>query len=234
MQQRLRILLTSLDRALRARKMSVNVSILVGVLMSLSLHATAGDRAATTGHSQHVSALPHNSCPIAAAAIRELPELEFDSIFRRPIGAFGAQLSDRALALAGRCVRMRGYKVAMQHAPTGGFMFAPLPAQIDDDDEALADDLPMNTVLVLFANDQLIATIPTHAPVQIVGVLQLGAVEEPSWSRVFVARLQLDEKSTRQLGVIIESAKKFGARAETTETISRRSAELRSQKRLAK
>ena len=72
-------------------------------------------------------------------------------------------------------VRMIGYMVQQEPLPTSSFLLAPLPVQISDEDEPLADDLPPSTVSVIVpgAETKSIRSLP--GLIQITGVLHVGA-----------------------------------------------------------
>jgi hypothetical protein len=130
---------------------------------------------------------------------RGVAELRFGDIYRNPVGPLGLELSERALALDGRRVRIVGFMVAEEEATPGVFMLSPLPAAIGHDDEGLADDLPPSTVFVHLesAADAEIPRLP--GLIQLQGTLSVGARSEDHSGRVSAVRLLLDKRGTREL-----------------------------------
>ncbi len=130
---------------------------------------------------------------------RGVAELRFRDIYQNPVGPLGLELSERARTLDGKRVRMVGFMVAEEHATPGGFMFAPLPAAVGHDDEALADDLPPSTVFVRLESAPE-ATVP-HLPglLALHGTLSVGARSEPAFGRISSVRLLLDKRTTGTL-----------------------------------
>lgn len=118
-------------------------------------------------------------------------DLKFGDFFVRPIRAEGLQLTPRVLELQGQRVRILGYMVEQEDAPPGRLLLSPLPIQIHEHDNALADDLPPSTVFVY------VPTTP-NAPIPYVpglmlltGILQVGNQTEAD-GRISVVRLILD------------------------------------------
>lgn len=104
-----------------------------------------------------------------------LQDLAFHDLFQLPIGPKGLVPSPRLLQLNGRRVRMLGYRVqvAPEQALPHLLLLSPLPAQVGDEDDSLADDLPPQVVFVHGAN------LPnTPGLLQVQGRLELGAKDE--------------------------------------------------------
>ena len=118
-------------------------------------------------------------------------ELKFSEFFVRPVGKRGLEVTDRLQHLDGRRVRVLGYMVHQEEPPAGRFLFTPMPAQIHEHDNGLADDLPASTLYV---------SVPTLRSGQVpyvpglmllTGTLSVGNQAEPD-GRISVARLALD------------------------------------------
>lgn len=114
-------------------------------------------------------------------------DLLFRDFFAMPVGPRGLQPSEELLSLNGKVVRMRGY-VAHQESPTAGvFILSPLPVELGDADEGLADDLPPAVVFV-HAGDRSSPYIA--GVVQVTGTLEVGPQNEAD-GRVSQVRLVL-------------------------------------------
>lgn len=116
-------------------------------------------------------------CTLAPASPPErVAELRFAQVFKLPAGPRGLEPTPEFLALDGRVVRIAGYKVRAA-VDRGGFIIAPFPLSIGDDDESLSDDLPASALYVR-SEDQTGASDAAAAPQLIVvtGVLRVGAV----------------------------------------------------------
>ena len=134
----------------------------------------------------------------AARAKFEIPslpegvsELKFNEFFVTPVGVRGLEVTDKLQRLDGRRVRVLGYMVHQEEPPAGRFLFTPMPAQIHEHDNGLADDLPASTLYVS------VPTLPKdpvpHVPglMLLTGKLSVGNMAEPD-GRISVARLALD------------------------------------------
>jgi hypothetical protein len=115
-------------------------------------------------------------------------DLLFRDLFAMPVGPRGLQPSAELLQLNGKVARMRGY-IAHQESPIAGvFILSPLPVELGDADEGLADDLPPAIVFV-HASDRA-APYPAGV-VQVTGTLEVGPQNEAD-GRVSQVRLVLD------------------------------------------
>lgn len=115
-------------------------------------------------------------------------DLLFRDFFAMPVGPRGLQPSEELLHLSGKVVRMRGY-VARQESPTAGvFILSPLPVELGDADEGLADDLPPAVVFV-HSGDRPAPYV--RGVVQVTGTLEVGPQNEAD-GRVSQVRLFLD------------------------------------------
>ncbi len=118
-------------------------------------------------------------------------ELKFSDFFVRPVGKRGLELTDKLQQLDGKRVRILGYMVDQVEPPPGRLLLTPMPKQIHEHDNGLADDLPASTVYV---------SVPTvrekpvpHAPglMLLTGTLSVGNRTEAD-GRISVVRLALD------------------------------------------
>ena len=116
------------------------------------------------------------------------------SDFFRPASA-RLQPSDRLLALDGQRVRIQGFMAGMEEGPAGAFYLASRPVSCDEGG-AGTGDLPPDAVLVLvpwLAG----AEIPFLAgPLEVVGVLHLGAATRPDGAPARI-RIVLDSPTAK-------------------------------------
>lgn len=172
---------------------------------SASAHGT--DAATTIVNSRYV--------PAAIAVRSELPpppagveDLKFHEVFRLPAGSLGLEASERLLTLDGRAVRMVGFMVRNSNPGTSSFILAPMPLGFSDEDEAEADDIPANAVLV-----RLPKSLPTALPninglLQISGILRVGHSNDAATDRVFSVAIDLDSKQARSFARLASKAAK--------------------------
>ncbi len=139
---------------------------------------------AHAGGASHVAAkLP----PLPA----DVTEIKFGDFFVRPVGTRGLEVTDQLRQLDGRRVRILGYMVQQEEAPPGRLLLAPVPAQIHEHDNGLADDLPPSLVFVS------VPTLPDspvpHVPglMLLTGTLGVGGQAEKD-GRISLVRLTLD------------------------------------------
>ncbi len=137
-------------------------------------------------------AQPATTQRVVAPAPAEPPtDLLFRDFYVLPVGPRGLEPTARLVGLNGHRVRIRGY-IAHEEEPTPGvFMLAPFPIEIGDADESLADDLPPTTVFVQLEGGESRALRAARGPVQVAGVLSVGAAEEAG-GRVSYVRLRVD------------------------------------------
>ncbi len=130
----------------------------------------------------------HAAGPGDPTSIAPAADLLFRDFFEMPVGPRGLRPSPRLLALDGQQVRLRGY-VAHQARPTADvFILSPLPVELGDADDGLADDLPPAIVFVHAAAP----TIPSSRDiVQVTGRLSVGPLDEAD-GRVSQVRLFVD------------------------------------------
>ena len=152
------------------------------------------------GHRNHQVAGGHvarKSAPVKKAKF-ELPPLpagvaehKFSEFFVKPIGSRGLELTEKLSQLDGRRVRILGYMVQQEEAPPGRLLLAPMPAQIHEHDNGLAEDIPATMV---FASVSTLLDSPVpHVPglMLLTGTLSVGGRPEPD-GRVSLVRLPLD------------------------------------------
>ena len=133
----------------------------------------------------------------AHAGDAAVTELRFRDFFQLPVGPRGLQPSPQLLALDGRQVRISGYMAAAETPTAGGFILAPLPVKLGDEDESLADDLPASIVHVrLTPSDLVLAPLPGR--IWLTGTLQLGQRQEAD-GRLSIVHLQLDAAQSAAL-----------------------------------
>jgi hypothetical protein len=139
--------------------------------------------------------MTNNSAKAATIALPALPagvgELKFSEFFVQPIGPRGLELTEKLHGLDGRRVRMLGYMVHQERPPPGRFLLTPMPADIHEHDNGLADDLPASTVYVSVptVRDQAVPYAP--GLMLLTGTLSVGNRTEPD-GRISVVRLALD------------------------------------------
>lgn len=124
-------------------------------------------------------------------------DLRFAEFFVRPVGPRGLEPTPRLRALAGQRVRLVGYMAAAALPMAGRLVLAPLPVELGDEDEALADDLPPQAVFVHLSGAAATRTLP-HYPglLALTGTLELGPLDEPD-GHVSSVRLRLDDAASQ-------------------------------------
>lgn len=149
-----------------------------------SSHRPAATTPAHVGGTSHIAAkLP----PLP----RDVTDLKFGEFFANPAGPRGLELTDKLRQLDGQRVRILGYMVQQEEPPPGRLLLAPVPAQIHEHDNGLADDLPASMVFVS------VPTLPDapvpHAPglMLLTGTLSVGGQAEKD-GRISLVRLALD------------------------------------------
>ncbi len=130
---------------------------------------------------------------------RGVTELKFRDMFKLPVGPRGLEPNATLSALDGKRVRVIGYMVQQEPLPTGAFQLAPLPVQISDEDEPLADDLPPSTLSVTVPGAETKAIRALPGLIQITGVLHVGAQTDAASGRVSSAQIVLDAPLARAL-----------------------------------
>lgn len=118
-------------------------------------------------------------------------ELKFGDFFINPAGPRGLELTTKLRELDGQRVRILGYMVQQEEPPPGRLLLAPVPAQIHEHDNGLADDLPPSLVFVSVPT--LVDAPVPHAPglMLLTGTLSVGGLAEKD-GRISLVRLALD------------------------------------------
>lgn len=98
--------------------------------------------------------------------------------------------SARALALAGKRVRMVGFMAEMELPPRGGFYLVPGPMEIDEAGGGTAD-LPLHSVLVVSPSAAGRVVPHQGGPLEVTGTLELGNRADAD-GRVSSIRVLLD------------------------------------------
>lgn len=119
-------------------------------------------------------------------------DLKFRDLFKLPVGDKGLEPGERLLALDGKRVRVIGYMVKQPVAPKGSFLLSPLPVEVSDEDEPLADDMPASTIAVTVRGAVPRPIGWSRGLVQAIGLLKVGAYTDAATGRVFPAQIILD------------------------------------------
>lgn len=156
---------------------------------------------------QHIGKKPESRATINKDASSPLVDLSFKEFFDP--GASELRPSRKLLALTSRHVRLIGFMTQLQDPPLGAFYLCPRPILADESGSGTGD-LPPESVLVIMPSSQgkKISFIP--GPLEIVGILEVGRLEEAS-GRVSFIRLVLD-KSERTRSVPRSTHRKAGPR----------------------
>jgi len=150
--------------------------------------------------------------PATLAVRKELPpppagvtELKFRDVFKLPVGPKGLEPTDKLRALDGKRVRIVGYMVQQETPARGGFLLSPLPAQLGDEDESLADDLPASAIRIELPSspDLIVPGLP--GLVQMTGTLRVGMRNDATSGRATAAQLVLDKAPERALRRLAQS-----------------------------
>ena len=126
----------------------------------------------------------------------DIAELKFRDFFRMPVSSRGLEPTPILLAHNGRKVRLTGFMVAREDTEVGSFLLTPMPVRMSEHADGEANDLPLNTVLVIMPQaDRHMPLLHHNAPMQLTGVLEWGRQEMPDGS-VNWLRLRLDPRAT--------------------------------------
>lgn len=158
--------------------------------------ATGPDAPAPTAH----PTILESRGPKAPKPGVEAAELGLEEIFRRPIGPRGLEYSEKVKALAGQPVRIRGHMVRQTAPVPFTLLLAPLPVQMHEREYGLADDLPANTVQVIYARGPMPVIPFARGPLTVEGTLELGPVEQAD-GRVSHVRVRCAAPWLRHTGV---------------------------------
>lgn len=129
--------------------------------------------------------------PFLALAILLGPKLPFLT-FSGLLHDVGGRLAPtpRLLAANGKRVRMLGYVAEMETTVKGGFWLCPRPVRGDESGGGTAD-LPPESVFVIVRSSPTTVFKAPHRPVEVSGLLQLGAKALPDGTMTHL-RLILD------------------------------------------
>jgi hypothetical protein len=153
--------------------------------LSIQMHVFAG-----TEQNAPTSSLPSLPADIA--------ELKFRDFFVMPVGPRGLEMTPKLLALDGRRVRILGYMAQQENPHPGFFMLTPVPVNVAEASDAMADDLPPATLFVHLPTAQANRVASYQSGLLVLtGTLSIGNQEGDG--RLSMVRLQLDVPSDTQL-----------------------------------
>jgi hypothetical protein len=118
-------------------------------------------------------------------------ELRFGEFFEMPVGRYGLKPTLKFLGLDGKRIRMLGYMARQETPLPGFFIFSPIPVNVAEEADGMADDLPPSIVFVHMPRDRDKIVPYTPGLLLLTGTLSLGAKEEAD-RRVSHVRLMLD------------------------------------------
>jgi hypothetical protein len=179
-------------------------------------HASATDASsATTSNITHTSgaAVTNTLPPLPPGVV----ELKFSEFFRQPIGPRGLDYTDRLRSLEGRRIRILGYMVRQDRPADHGFLLAPLPQTLHEEEYGLCDDLPATTLHVFTTPEAPGQTAFTPGLLLLTGKLRLGNRLELD-GRTSTVRLELDPPTPDQQAAMARANPKpadAGAEAHT-------------------
>ncbi len=125
----------------------------------------------------------------------DIAELKFRDFFVMPVGPRGLEMTPKVLALHGRRVRILGYMAQQEDPHPGFFMLAPVPVNVAELSDGMADDLPPATLFVHLPHSHATNVVPHGAGLTVLtGTLSLGNRQEGD-GRISMIRLQLDAAS---------------------------------------
>ena len=133
-----------------------------------------------------------------------IPELTFRDLFRASSAAGGLEVTERAQALAGKPVRLRGYMVRQSQPIPWAFILSPVPQSLHEREYGECDDLPVTAIHVFLPRSS--PPIPTrfNGMVSVTGVLELGGREEAD-GRVSPARIRITGPVSAGLAAVTPS-----------------------------
>jgi hypothetical protein len=124
-------------------------------------------------------------------------DVKFADMYHLPVGPAGLESSERLRALDGKRVRVVGYMVCQASPAAGSFILAPLPVDIGDDDEGLADDVPPTAIAVRLPSSLVVPHM--SGLLRLTGRLELGLHEDSGSGRVLGVHLIPDTATTNAL-----------------------------------
>jgi hypothetical protein len=93
---------------------------------------------------------PGASLPALPPLPQGVSELKFCDFFVQPMGRHGLEFTDGMRSLDAQRVRILGFMVKQDTAPTGMFLLAAMPVELHESEkDCFIDNLPPNVVLVL-------------------------------------------------------------------------------------
>jgi hypothetical protein len=117
--------------------------------------------------------------------------LSFDSMFKKPIGPAGLEISPVLMQADGKTVTLQGYMVLQETLAQGRFMFAQRPVQMSEHADGEADDLPPSVVMVMLPKPFEQSLVPhQHGIIALTGDLKVGRYEAAD-GRIVWLRLML-------------------------------------------
>jgi hypothetical protein len=122
----------------------------------------------------------------------DMVELQFRDFFVVPTGPRGLEMTPQLLALDARRVRILGYMAQQEDPHPGFFMLMPVPVNVAETSDGMADDLPPATLFVHLPPSQATTVVSHQAGLLVLaGTLSIGNREEGD-GRISMVRLQLD------------------------------------------
>jgi hypothetical protein len=155
--------------------------------LSIQMHVFAGTEQNKNSATSTLPSLP-----------ADIAELKFRDFFVMPAGPRGLEMTPKLLALDGKRVRILGYMAQQEDPHPGFFMLTPVPVNVAEASDGMADDLLPATLFVYLPPSQA-NNVAAHQPGLLVltGTLGVGNREEGD-GRFSMVRLQLDAPSDDQ------------------------------------
>ena len=136
----------------------------------------------------------HDASPnISSTSVAAVSDLKFREFYKMPVGPHGLQPTDKLMELNNKQVRMVGYMVKEENSTPGILILSPLPVELGDEDESLADDLPPTAVFVHLQQEAKQVIPYVSGLLQLTGQLSVGSEAEPD-GRISSVRLLLDSE----------------------------------------
>jgi hypothetical protein len=152
------------------------------------------------GIQMHVFAGTEQNAPTSTlpALPADIAELKFRDFFVMPVSPRGMEMTPKLLSLNGKHARIPGYMAQQEDLHPGVFMLTPVPVNVAEASDSLADDLRPATLFVHLPPAQA-NKVASHQPGLLVltGTLSVGNREEVD-GRVSMVRLQLDAAPENQ------------------------------------
>ncbi len=159
---------------------------------------------AALAHSADI-AVESREAPAALAVRAELPpapagvtELRFRDLVKLPIGPRGLEPGDGLRAHLGKRVRLVGFMVRQAEPVRGQLLLSPLPVEIGNADEGLADDVPAALVEVVLS-DRSVVLPYMPGLLKISGTLETGGRVSADDPRSAFARIRPDPETAAEL-----------------------------------